>query len=80
MAKSDKKAEKKDTKARTEVKTKVGKKVKITDAKKPIAAIPSAKHAAPISSKEILARVCTRCIFFKENKTDINTLEGAARK
>ena len=68
MAKSDKKAEKKDTKAKTEVKAKVGKKVKITDAKKPVSAIPSAKHAAPISSKEILARVCAHYIILKKTK------------
>ncbi len=64
MAKSDKKVEKKaDIKAKTEAKAKVGKKVKIVDPKKPASAIPSAKHAAPISSKEILARVCTHCGF-----------------
>ena len=60
MAKSDKKVEKKAEKkavntAKAESKPKVGKKV--VDSKKPIAAIPSAKHDAPISSKEILARV-----------------------
>jgi hypothetical protein len=46
MAKPDKKAD---------VKAKVGKKVRIVDAKK---LIPSAKYDAPISSVEILARVC----------------------
>jgi ribosomal protein S12 len=66
MPKSDKKTEKKaDSKAKAEVKSKVVKKVKTTDAKKPVSAIPSAKHAAPISSKEILARVCTHHYFLK---------------
>ena len=63
MAKSDKKVEKKaDIKAKTEAKAKVGKKV--VDTKKTGSAIPSAKHAAPISSKEILARVCARYVFY----------------
>jgi hypothetical protein len=61
MAKSDKKTEKKAEKkssktTKTEVKPKVSK--KIADSKKPV--IPSAKHGAPISSKEILARVRVR--------------------
>jgi len=57
MAKSDKKAEKKSVKpAKADVKPKVGKKV--VSFEKGVAAIPSAKHSAPISSKEILARVC----------------------
>jgi hypothetical protein len=61
MAKPDKKSEKKSEKkaiktAKTEVKAKVGKKA--VDFKKPVASIPSAKHDAPISSKEIMARVC----------------------
>jgi hypothetical protein len=60
MAKSDKKAEKKAEKkavhtAKTEARPKAGKKV--VDSKKSAVAIPSAKHGAPISSKEILARV-----------------------
>ncbi len=62
MAKHDKKAEKKaDKKAvnteKTEAKPKASKKA--VDFKKPVpATIPSAKHDPPISSKEILARVC----------------------
>ena len=59
MAKSDKKEKKSEKKtvntAKTEVKAKVSKKA--VDYKKPVASIPSAKHNAPISSKEILARV-----------------------
>ena len=52
MAKSDKKVEKKSVKpAKPDVKPKSGKKV----VEKHVA---SAKHSAPISSKEILARVC----------------------
>jgi hypothetical protein len=67
MAKSDKKSEKKSEKkaikaAKTEVKAKVSK--KSVDSKKPVAAIPSAKHDAPISSKEIMARVCIRLVLF----------------
>ena len=63
MAKSDKKVEKKAEKkavttAKAEIKSKVGKKV--VDSKKPVAVIPSAKHGAPISSNEILARVRVR--------------------
>jgi len=63
MAKPDKKAEKKSKKTsikptKTEVKEKVSKKA--ADFKKPVATVPSAKHGAPISSKEILARVCNR--------------------
>jgi hypothetical protein len=49
MAKTDKKAD---------VKVKAGKKDKAPDTKKPVATIPSAKHTTPISSKEILAKVC----------------------
>ena len=57
--KSEKKSEKKRTKAaKTEVKDKAAK--KIVDFKKPVATVPSAKHGTPISSKEILARVCIR--------------------
>ena len=57
MAKSDKKAEKKSVNpAKAVVKPKVSKKV--VSFEKPVATIPSAKHGAPISSKEILARVC----------------------
>jgi len=61
MAKPEKKAEKKSEKksakaAKTEVKDKAGK--KSLDSKKPVATVPSAKHGTPISSKEILARVC----------------------
>jgi hypothetical protein len=61
MAKPDKKAEKKSEKkqlepTKTKVRDKAGKKP--VDFKKPVAAVPSAKHGAPISSKEILARVC----------------------
>ena len=61
MAKSDKKSEKKSEKkatntAKTEVKAKVAKKA--VDLKKPVATIPSAKHNAPLNSKEIIARVC----------------------
>jgi hypothetical protein len=61
MAKSDKKVEKKaekkaSTTTKAEIKPKVGK--KIVDSKKPVT--PSAKHGAPISSKEILARVRVR--------------------
>jgi hypothetical protein len=62
MAKPEKKAEKKSEKksiksAKTDVKKdKAGK--KSVDLKKPVATVPSAKHGAPISSKEILARVC----------------------
>jgi hypothetical protein len=60
MAKPEKKAEKKSDKkaAKTEVKDKAGK--KSVDFKKPVATVPSAKHGTPISSKEILARVCIR--------------------
>ena len=61
MAKPDKKAksEKKSIKsAKTEVKDKASKKA--VDFKKPVATVPSAKHGTPISSKEILARVCIR--------------------
>jgi len=57
MAKSDKKAEKKSVKqAKADAKPKVSK--KLVSSEKPVTAIPSGKHAAPISSKEILARVC----------------------
>ena len=62
MAKHDKKAEKKADKkavntAKTEAKPKASKKA--VDFKKPVpATISSAKHDPPISSKEILARVC----------------------
>lgn len=61
MAKLEKKAEKKSEKkatkpTKTEVKDKAGKKA--VDVKKPVATVPSAKHGTPISSKEILARVC----------------------
>jgi hypothetical protein len=63
MGKSGKRAELKSEKksgntAKTEVKAKVSKKA--VDFKKPVATIPSAKHSAPISSKEILARVSSR--------------------
>jgi len=63
MAKPEKKAEKKSEKkpvkpAKTEVKDKAGKKA--VDFKKPVATVPSAKHGSPISSKEIIARVCIR--------------------
>jgi hypothetical protein len=58
MAKSDKKAEKKSAiSAKPDVKPKVGKKV--VSFKTSTTSIPSAKHGAPISSKEILARVRT---------------------
>lgn len=61
MAKPEKKVEKKSEKksikpAKTEVKDKAGKKT--VDSKKPVATVPSAKHGTPVSSKEILARVC----------------------
>lgn len=63
MAKPEKKIEKKSEKksikaSKTEVKDKAGK--KSVDFKKPVATVPSAKHGTPISSKEILARVCIR--------------------
>jgi hypothetical protein len=65
MVKPEKKAEKKSEKkankpAKTEVKDKAGK--KSVDFKKPVAVatVPSAKHGTPISSKEIIARVCIR--------------------
>lgn len=63
MAKPEKKAEKKSEKkkikpAKTELREKAGKKA--VDFKKPVANVPSAKHGTPISSKEILARVCIR--------------------
>jgi hypothetical protein len=60
MAKPDKKVEKKTEKkaastVKAESKPKVSKKA--LHSKKLVAAIPSAKHGAPISSSEILARV-----------------------
>ena len=63
MAKPEKKAEKKAEKksikpAKSEVKVKASKKA--VDVKKPVATVPSAKHGAPLSSKEILTRVCIR--------------------
>lgn len=63
MAKTDKKEKRADSKVKAEVKSKVAKKAKTVDAKKTVSSIPSAKHAAPISSKEILARVCTHFNF-----------------
>jgi hypothetical protein len=63
MAKPEKKAEKKSEKksikpAKTEVKDKAAKKT--VEFKKPVATVASAKHGTPISSREILARVCIR--------------------
>ena len=59
MGKSDKKEKKSEKKtvntAKTEVKAKASKKA--VDSKMSVASVPSAKHSAPISSKEIMARV-----------------------
>lgn len=63
MAKSDRKEKKADSKVKAEVKSKVVKKAKTVDAKKSVSSIPSAKHAVPISSNEILARVCAHYVF-----------------
>ena len=61
MAKPEKKAEKKsEKKALKPTKTEVKADKKTVDFKKPVATVPSAKHGTPISSKEILARVCIR--------------------
>jgi len=62
MAKPDKKTEKKAEKKtasapKKEAKAKASKKA--VDGDKTVSTVPSAKHSAPISSKEILARVCT---------------------
>ncbi|SRR6266404_3033724 len=62
MAKLDKK--KTDKKGKTEAKAKVAKKANTLDTKKLTPAIPSAKHGPPLSSVEILARVCANYDFF----------------
>jgi len=61
MAKPDKKTEKRaekktDSAPKTGAKAKASKKA--VDGNKTVSTIPSAKHSAPISSKEILAQVC----------------------
>jgi hypothetical protein len=58
MAKPEKKAEKKSEKKSFKPTTEVKADKKTFDFKKPVATVPSAKHGTPISSKEILARVC----------------------
>jgi hypothetical protein len=68
MAKSNKKAD---------IKVKAAKKTKAGDSKKSVATIPSAKHDAPISSKEILARVCIYIVF---SHTYICISTGSAKK